>query len=358
MQLIFDQIKQQKKQNLPFVLYRKPNSKSIILILQENDHVYFTHNYTDKGFVFATFNDANNIIFPLEFSKISFDTFKEKKIRKPVLKVFKTKNDEKLHFTELITKAVKVIREGILTKVVLSRSETLKIKNFKLKKTFVKIMQSYPTAFCYYWYHPKVGTWMGASPEKLVSIKSGKINTTALAGTQVFQDIETVVWKSKEKAEQEIVAHFLSEKLKTFTSKLQISKPYTFKAGNVVHLKTDFEGELIPNITTQNIIEVLHPTPAICGFPMLEAKQYILENENYDRTFYTGFFGELNYDFNTNEEASDLHVNLRCMKIEQDTANEKSKISLFMGCGITKDSIPENEWEETVNKSKTMKSIL
>ena len=358
MQSLFEQIKLHKKQNLPFVLYRKPNSKSIILILQENDHVYFTQNFTEKGFVFATFNNQNNILFPLEFSKISFGTFKEKKGLKSKIRIFKSKVEDKINFITLVNKALTAIEHGSLNKVVLSRNESIKIKNFKFRKTFTKILNSHPTAFCYYWFHPKVGTWMGASPEKLVSIKLGNISTTSLAGTQVFQNNAATVWKFKEKNEQTIVTQFLAEKLKSFTSKIQISKPYTFRAGNVVHLKTDIHGELNQDVAIETVLQNIHPTPAVCGFPMVDAKQFILENENYDRSFYTGFFGELNYDFNTGALETDLNVNLRCMKIEQDDVNEKSKVTIFVGCGVTKESMPEKEWEETVNKSKTMKSIL
>jgi isochorismate synthase len=95
------------------------------------------------------------------------------------------------------------------------------------------------------------------------------------------------------------------------------------------------------------VIQLLHPTPAVCGLPKEQSKAFILENENYDRTFYTGFLGELNM-----ENKTDLFVNLRCMEICESQAN------LFMGCGITKDSIPEKEWEESINKSFTMKRVL
>ena len=100
------------------------------------------------------------------------------------------------------------------------------------------------------------------------------------------------------------------------------------------------------------IITSLHPTPAVCGLPKEEAKRFIIENEGYDRDFYTGFVGELNCDFTNLKRNTDLFVNLRCMKIDDDIAN------IFVGCGITKDSIPEKEYLESVNKSFTMKRIV
>ncbi|MFN9108978.1 MAG: chorismate-binding protein, partial [Bacteroidota bacterium] len=77
-----------------------------------------------------------------------------------------------------------------------------------------------------------------------------------------------------------------------------------------------------------------------------------IKNEGYDRGFYSGFLGELNFDFETKEFASDLYVNLRCMQIEGNLAH------IYVGGGITADSDAESEWLETVNKSQTMKKIL
>ena len=82
-------------------------------------------------------------------------------------------------------------------------------------------------------------------------------------------------------------------------------------------------------------------------------KEIIIKNEGYNREFYSGFLGEINKDFENNEDnKSDIFVNLRCMELEKEIAN------LFIGGGITKDSVPENEFIETINKSKTIKKIL
>ena len=92
----------------------------------------------------------------------------------------------------------------------------------------------------------------------------------------------------------------------------------------------------------------MHPTPAVCGLPREVAKIFIQQNENYKRTFYTGFLGELNIA----NQKSLLFVNLRCMCIEGEIAE------VYVGGGITKDSNAKKEWEETIAKSKTMKKVL
>jgi isochorismate synthase len=227
-----------------------------------------------------------------------------------------------------------------------------------LEAVFERILQQYSTAFCYCWFHPKIGMWMGATPEKLLQANQNKFSTMALAGTQSFQGNDVVFWQNKEREEQEFVTDFILDNLKKIASEVVVSSPYTTRAGNVLHLKTDIQGVLNPDSNLKKVVEVLHPTPAVCGLPKILAKDFILENENYEREYYTGFLGEINHDFSTKEEASDLYVNLRCMKIESIPNEAIAKAHLFIGCGITKNSLPEAEWEETVNKSKTMKRIL
>jgi len=115
-----------------------------------------------------------------------------------------------------------------------------------------------------------------------------------------------------------------------------------------MHLQTEITGTIEKTTAkTGDFIKALHPTPAVCGLPKEAAEQFILENENYHREFYTGFLGELNVKENTH-----LFVNLRCMKLQN------QKATLYAGGGITTDSVAEKEWEETVYKSHNMKEIL
>jgi isochorismate synthase len=125
-----------------------------------------------------------------------------------------------------------------------------------------------------------------------------------------------------------------------------------------LHLRTKVTGKLTTkNAQLKILIRALHPTPAVCGLPRKKAKDFILENENYQREFYTGFLGELNikdskFKAQGQGSTSNLFVNLRCMNIENTIA------SIYIGGGITKDSNAKKEWDETVSKSKTMKRVL
>jgi isochorismate synthase len=211
----------------------------------------------------------------------------------------------------------------------------------------------YPTAFKYCFFHPEIGMWAGASPEQFLKINQETLQTVALAGTQALTDSTEIVWQEKEIEEQQLVTDFITQSLANKVSELTVSSPYSIQAGNLWHIKTDITARIGSDSNLEEIIKALHPTSAVCGLPKAAAKDFILQNEPYDRSYYSGFLGELNIDLATfRTEQSDLFVNLRCMKI-----NDK-QVELFIGCGITKDSVPEAEFIETVNKSMTMRKVL
>ncbi len=92
---------------------------------------------------------------------------------------------------------------------------------------------------------------------------------------------------------------------------LRKNGPYPAYAGALSHLKTDFHFSLKDNKGLGDLLKVRHPTPAVCGLPKEEAYRFILENEGYDRRYYSGFIGWLDPGGRT-----DIYVNLRCMHIE------------------------------------------
>jgi len=337
----------QLEKKWPFVLYCKPNTDTIEGFLQLNDTLFHTYEFTEKGFVMVSFDGNDRILIPENQSE-RITVAKEQKTQTANSSPQKTFSEsDKNAFESLVQNGIDAIHDKEFDKVVLSRTEILKLKNFEALEIFQKLIDTYQTAFCYCFFHPKTGLWLGATPEKLLQVKNDKFKTMSLAGTQQFNDIKEVMWEDKEKEEQQFVTNFILENLENVTSDIAFTNPYTYRAGNLLHIKTDIEGSINEDSTLKHILDILHPTPAVCGLPKLKAKTFILENEGYNRSFYSGFLGELNLNHKT-----DLYVNLRCMEIKNNHAH------LFMGCGITKDSNPEKEFEETVNKSMTMKKIL
>ncbi|MEN2413555.1 chorismate-binding protein [Flavobacterium mesophilum] len=348
----FLKIKNHKEQNLPFVLYSKPNSENYIGILQQNNDLNTVSDYSEKGFVFASFDEKQLILIPENESEI-ITANKEITSFDPIeIDDLSFDPEAKFQYEYLVAQGIQAIKNEEFKKVVLSRSEEVPLAAFDFIETFQHLVQLYPATFCYCFFHPKIGLWMGATPEKLLKANDNVFETMALAGTQKDNMQTEIVWQQKEKDEQQFVTDFIVKRLCEFTASVVVSEPYSLKAGSIWHIKTDISGVLKDNSTLEEVIDTLHPTPAVCGLPKKKSKAFILENEKYDRTFYTGFLGELNSTFAGNNTSSDLFVNLRCMQIQDE------KAILYMGCGITKESIPEKEWEESVNKSMTMKRVL
>jgi isochorismate synthase len=186
---------------------------------------------------------------------------------------------------------------------------------------------------------------MGATPEQLVTINQNQFETVALAGTQLFS--EPIIWTTKEIEEQQFVTDFIVSEIASKVENLVVSEPKTIKAGNLAHLKSIITGQLTDDFSALDLITTLHPTPAICGLPKESALDFILKNEAFNRTYYSGFLGE----YNSNNQ-TDLFVNLRCLEVVNNAVN------IYVGCGITKDSNPEMEFLETENKSMTMRDVL
>ncbi|MBZ4044731.1 chorismate-binding protein [Flavobacterium hibisci] len=348
----FSKIIQHYNQNLPFVLYSKPNASNLIGFLQRNDTLYKVSDYSEKGFVFASFDEKQLILIPESESEIIRIDKEETGFESVETDDLNLNPEAKKQYEELVAKGIEAIKNGEFKKVVLSRSEAVDLADFDFILAFQHLVQLYPTTFTYCFFHPKIGLWMGATPEQLLKANGNVFETTALAGTQKA-DLETeILWQQKEKDEQQYVTDFIVKRLREVANSVVVSEPYSLKAGSIWHIKTDISGVLKDNSTLEEVIDTLHPTPAVCGLPKKKAKTFILENENYNRTFYTGFLGELNSSFLEGNASSDLFVNLRSMQIQE------NKAILYMGCGITKESIPEKEWEESVNKSMTMKRVL
>ena len=348
----FLKIKNHKEQNLPFVLYSKPNTTNLIGILQQNNNLHTVSDYSEKGFVFASFDEKQLILIPEHGSEIITSEIEPTSFASIEIDDLSFDPEAKFQFEYLVAQGIQAIKNEEFKKVVLSRSEEVPLYEFDFIETFQHLVQLYPATFCYCFFHPKIGMWMGATPEKLLKANGNVFETMALAGTQKDNNQAEIIWQQKEKDEQQFVTDFIVKRLREFTASVVVSEPYSLKAGSIWHIKTDISGVLKDNSTLEEVVDTLHPTPAVCGLPKKKSKAFILENENYDRTFYTGFLGELNSTFAGNNASSDLFVNLRCMQIQDE------KAILYMGCGITKESIPEKEWEESVNKSMTMKRVL
>ncbi|MDV3307510.1 MAG: chorismate-binding protein [Cyclobacteriaceae bacterium] len=267
-----------------------------------------------------------------------------------------TPDDEKAHYVELVRKSIEAIAAGKFEKVVPTRvKQTPLPPNFDMAATYQRLCGDHPEALVSLVHIPGSGTWMGASPELLVSVEQSRIfRTVALAGTQPYREgtpLKQVAWTQKEIEEQALVERYIISCFKKIRLREYLEQgPKTVIAGNLIHLRSDFTVDLretnFPQLGSV-MLRLLHPTSAVCGMELGPAREFLRQNEGYDRAFYTGYLGPVNVADNT-----DIYVNLRCMQLREGYA------LMYAGAGVTADSVPETEWEETEIKFNTLTTSL
>ncbi|MBA2746119.1 MAG: chorismate-binding protein, partial [Flavisolibacter sp.] len=287
---IFNDITTHWEKKLPFALYSKPGERNFTVLLQENAATHLVSDFREKGFVFAPFADGVPLLIPEDAADISGYDYEVHDEQKEFDQAESGISDESA-FVALVSRAVNCIKEGQFTKVVLSRNEIVPLENFKLSETYLNILTRYPAAFRYCFFHPQAGLWMGATPELLIKADDTNFATVALAGTQRINSAANVIWMEKERQEHIIVTDCIVEALRTIAHDVKISETKTHSAGNLIHLKTDIRGTMTNDAGVKELVQSLHPTPAICGMPKSAAKKFISANEGYDREYYSGYLG-------------------------------------------------------------------
>lgn len=319
-----------------FLLFRQPQSEFVEL--WGNDGIE-----TSNQFVFHSFQSDKEIVFHTnEILKIPVN---ELSISSSFQLPTSSQQEAISHedYIKLITKTVDFLKDESNTskKVVISRIKEIPNDGIDLIQTFKKLHFTYPKAYVYLWFTPDEGLWIGASPELLLEEENLEIKTVSLAGTLPKDEN----WTSKEIHEQQVVTDYIVSKLKE-TTDLKVDGPHTVDAGFFNHLKSYISAKVLAYNQVKSILQEMHPTPAVCGMPKKNAKDFILKNEGYDRKFYAGYFG---YKTPTK---SLYFVNLRCAQVFANV------VKLYVGGGIMPDSIPEKEWTETEMKSKTIGNLL
>jgi isochorismate synthase len=257
----------------------------------------------------------------------------------------------KLPYMEQVRSIKSSISNGAFQKAVLSRIQTIEGNYLHdMPRLFKAMCRRHPNAFVYL-FKSDQHFWMGASPEPLLRLSEGKISTVSLAGTRPYAEKHMDInrWTAKEVLEQEYVTRYIHDVLYAFQVRdYRVSSPYVKKAGNLVHLRTDFSFA-VEKIAGRlwEFVDAMHPTPAVAGQPKEDAIRFIKELEPHDRDYYTGFLGPVH-----NEHQIDLFVNLRCIRITP------GYLSLYVGGGITLDSDPEAEWDETRWKAESLMKVI
>ncbi len=255
------------------------------------------------------------------------------------------------------------IMAGHFSKIVLARSSFVaRTDGQSPLALFVKACHRYPRMMVALVAAPQCGVWLMATPELLLGGDGTSWTTMSLAGTmrlgedqQAFDEPPSrgvhddghIRWSIKNIQEQRFVSTYITECLEQVASDIEEKGPYTMRAGNLVHLRSDFHFTIGDAGRLGELLHILYPTPAVCGLPKEASRDFILSNEFAPREYYSGFIGMLNPDGETH-----LYVSLRCMSVSRDG------FALYAGGGLLPDSDLETEWNETEDKMDTMKALI
>lgn len=287
-----------------------------------------------------TGTSANGITIFRQYDETDLPTSSADKQLKPVAALSTPKSD----YIDCLNDCISTIRTSpTLRKVVISRVIKLAIDDVDWTSFMDRLHDKNPDSFTFIYSTPQTGAWIGVSPEIIGDYRDGKFSTMALAGTRLKGES---VWSAKDIEEQEFVSNYIAERIKNAGFDYTVSDKFTLPAGNVEHICNMFTVRESDIRKMLDLVDLLHPTPALAGTPKDEAVEYILSLEHHNRECYGGYIGPF--------DAQSFHfaVNLRSMCFDERT------VAVFVGSGITDKSIPESEYAETQAKSEVILKTL
>ncbi len=263
---------------------------------------------------------------------------------------------EKSLWDQAVEEQLQKIQQKRLEKIVLARKSTFQLPSSINPFALVQKMRLLHPGCYHFCFSPNPGiAFFGASPERLFYRRNNHVETEALAGTRprgqdsnqdrLFK--EDLLSSSKDLFEQQIVTRYILEVLTPVCSILEIKKDAALlQLTDGQHLLSTFEGILHPGIDEDRLLSLLHPTPAVAGFPKKAALESIEQTEPFDRGWYAGPIGWIG-----NEE-SEFAVGIRSGLIKN------KNLSLFSGAGIVEGSQPDAEWNEIENKMSSLLKVF
>lgn len=249
--------------------------------------------------------------------------------------------------------ALERIDAGRLTKVVLAQALSVDLaEELDVAATLERLRRRYPNCYRFLVGDEVSGTFFGAPPERLVAKRGDSVETEALAGSvprgetpeEDDEHAEVLFDSDKVQREHGLVAESIRNQLEPLARELTIADQSVRKLATIQHLRTPIEAELDADHHVLELVEALHPTPAVGGVPPSTAWETIRETEDFDRGWYAAPIGWFDGDGD-----GEFAVGIRSGLARGD------EISLFAGNGIVADSDPDDEWDEVQLK---LRSIL
>jgi menaquinone-specific isochorismate synthase len=249
-------------------------------------------------------------------------------------------------FRDQVCRALDAIHQGKITKLVLSRSLTLQSEVPWDALSIVNLLRArFPECHAFSFQDGYGVSWIGASPERLISLKNNHFETEALAGSiarggNARQDAQLTLQllaSSKDLDEHGMVLTYILSRLQGLgLNPTWEPKPEILQLSNVQHLRVSITGTAPDGTHLLDLASALHPTPALGGLPAETALPLIRTLEEAPRGTYGGLTGWFDSQGNGN-----LMVVIRCARVQGSVAR------LVAGAGIVNHSLPELEYQET-----------
>jgi len=261
------------------------------------------------------------------------------------------------HYKEAVQEALRKIGAGAFRKIVLARAKDLNASvSFHPLQVLNGLRQRYADCFAFSVANGRGQSLIGASPERLVRLRDGVLQTEALAGSisrgaSASEDAalaSTLLHNDKDLIEHSCVLDSIVRRLKPLGVELRFpARPAIRRLANVQHLHTPVTAQMPPETRLLDVVARLHPTPAVGGSPRDAAVSCIRKLEAFPRGLYAGALGWLNA-----RGEGEFFVGLRSALIDGPSAR------LYAGAGIVAGSDPVKEQAETELKFEAMQASL
>ncbi len=258
-------------------------------------------------------------------------------------------------WSQAVGRVLEEIRSGRVEKVVLARSRASRMPlPLDAAAAFAALRDAHPSCFRFLYWDERGGLVLGASPERLVSLREGLVRADAVAGTAPVREGDgaeasrDLLSNRKELREHTVVVRDLLSKLGSICDRVTASDgPSLQLLRHVAHLKTSVTGSAPPGTHVLDLVSRLHPTPAVAGSPPEAALTLIRALEPRSRGWYAGPIGWVDAAGD-----GDFAVGIRSAHVRGDRA------LLYAGAGIVEGSVAEREWEECAIKMRFIEDAL
>lgn len=260
-------------------------------------------------------------------------------------------------WTEMINEALQVMDATELRKVVLARKSVFAFEEDLHPLALMQLLRQSQSNLFYFYFQPEPGiAFLGGSPERLYRKENCMLKSEAIAGTRPrgrTPDLDRALEQEllgceKDRREHRFVVDNISENFESLCHTVDIDDEITIlKLAQVQHLRCRLQGVLLDGVTDAEILQVLHPTPAVGGSPTYRAIEVIKSLEPFDRGWYAAPIGWVS------AAASEFVVGIRSGLVYH------NELALFSGAGIVQGSTPDGEWAEIENKiANFMKALM